>query len=136
MQCIGLTLKSVIFLFRLFSTMELGGIISTGHYYILSSPRAGAVTVSQCLTLGWVTLTETAVTRKSRKIDPKVPNRPPSRGLQTGHRRNPGSYSKKWTFGPKTENFGQKKMLHFLPLTMFRPRPGNVVQRKKYPFPK
>ena len=29
-----------------------------------------------------------------------------------------------------------KKMSHFLPLTMFRPRPGNVVQRKKYRFTK
>ena len=73
---------------------------------------------------------------KSLKMDPKVPNRPPSRGLQTGHWRNPGSYSKKRTFGPKSENFGPKKKTHFLPLTMFRPRPGNVVQRKKYRFTK
>ena len=51
------------------------------------------------------------------------------------HWRNPGSYSKKRTFGPKSENFGPKKT-HFLILTMFRPRPGNVVQRKKYRFTK
>ena len=51
---------------------------------------------------------------KSRKIDPKVPNRPSSRGLQTGHCRNPGSYSKKRIFGPKSENFGQKKESTFV----------------------
>ena len=73
---------------------------------------------------------------KSLKIDPKVPNQRYRRGLQTGHWRNPGSYSKKRIFGPKSENFGQKKRIHFLPLTMFRPRPGNVVQRKKYRFTK
>ena len=39
---------------------------------------------------------------KSLKMDPKVPNRPPSRGLQTGHWRNPGSYGKKRIFGPKS----------------------------------
>ena len=47
-------------------------------------------------------------------MDPKVPNRSYRRGLQTGHWRNPGSYSKKRTFGPKSENFGQKKRIHFL----------------------
>ena len=46
---------------------------------------------------------------KSWKIDPKVANRPSCRGLQTGHWRNPGSYSKKRIFGPKSENFGPKK---------------------------
>ena len=72
---------------------------------------------------------------KSLKIDPKVPNRPPSRGLQTGHWRNPGSYSKKTDFRAKIRKFWPKKN-HFLTLTMFRPRPGNVVQRKKYRFTK
>ena len=38
---------------------------------------------------------------KSLKIDPKVPNRPSRKGLQTGHWQNPGSYSKKRIFGPK-----------------------------------
>ena len=38
---------------------------------------------------------------KRQKIDPKVPNRPPRKGLQTGHWQNPGSYSKKRIFGPK-----------------------------------
>ena len=36
---------------------------------------------------------------KRQKIDPKVPNRPPRKGLQTGHWQNPGSYSKKRIFG-------------------------------------
>ena len=39
---------------------------------------------------------------KSLKIDPKVPNQRYRRGLQTGHWRNPGSYSKKRIFGPKS----------------------------------
>ena len=39
---------------------------------------------------------------KSLKIDPKVPNRRYRRGLQTGHWRNPGSYSKKRIFGQKS----------------------------------
>ena len=38
---------------------------------------------------------------KRQKIDPKVPNRPPRKGLQTGHWQNPGSYSKKRIFAPK-----------------------------------
>ena len=38
---------------------------------------------------------------KSLKIDPKVPNRPSRKRLQTGHWQNPGSYSKKRIFGPK-----------------------------------
>ncbi len=73
---------------------------------------------------------------KSLKINLKVPNRSYRRGLQTGHWRNPGSYSKKRIFGQKCENFDPKKREHFLILTMFRPRPGNVVQRKKYRFTK
>ena len=73
---------------------------------------------------------------KSLKMDPKVPNRSYRRGLQTGYWRNPGSSSKKRTFGLKSENFGQKKRIHFFTLTMFRPWPGNVVQRKKYRFTK
>ena len=69
--------------------------------------RARAVTVSQSVSLfaaseghphGNSRNSET----KSRKIDPKVPNRPPSRGLQTGHWQNPGSYSKKRIFGQKS----------------------------------
>ena len=36
---------------------------------------------------------------KSLKINPKVPNRSYRRGLQTGHWRNSGSYSKKSSFG-------------------------------------
>ena len=39
---------------------------------------------------------------KRQKIDPKVPNRPPRKGLQTGHWQNSGSYSKKRIFGPKS----------------------------------
>ena len=38
-------------------------------------------------------------------MDPKVPKFSPSRGLQTGHWRNPGSYSKERTFGPKLSLF-------------------------------
>ena len=39
---------------------------------------------------------------KSLKIDPKEPNRRYRQGLQTGHWRNPGSYSKKRIFGQKS----------------------------------
>ena len=39
--------------------------------------------------------------------------------------------------GPISKNgFLAQKKEHFLILTMFRPRPGGVVKRKKYPFPK
>merc|ERR1712243_459849 len=41
-------------------------------------------------------------TERPLKIDPKVPNRRYRRGLQTGHRRNPGCNSKKRIFGPKS----------------------------------
>ena len=53
-----------------------------------------------------------------------------------GHRPKLGSYGKNWIFGPKTEILGPKKEAHFCTLTMFWPRPGKVVQRKEYPFPK
>merc|ERR1711983_467432 len=43
------------------------------------------------------------------KIDPKVPNRRYLRGLQTGHRRNPGSYSKKRIFGSKSGPVARKR---------------------------
>ena len=56
---------------------------------------------------------------KSRKMDLKVPNRP----LREGYKR-------------AFDEILPKKMSHFLILTMFRPRPGNVVQRKKYRFTK
>ena len=46
---------------------------------------------------------------KSLKIDPKVPNRRYRRGLQTGHWRNPGSYSKKRIFGPKSGPVARKR---------------------------
>ena len=39
---------------------------------------------------------------KSLKINPKVPNRRYCQGLQTGHWRNPGYYSKKRIFEPKS----------------------------------
>ena len=53
-----------------------------------------------------------------------------------GHQQKLGSYGKNRIFGPKTKILGQKKGSHFLPLTMFWPRPEKVVQRKKLPFPK
>ena len=40
---------------------------------------------------------------KSQKIDPKVPNEPSLRGLQTGLWQNLGSYGKKRIFRPRTE---------------------------------
>ena len=48
----------------------------------------------------WAILVRNSET-KTLKIDPKVPNRPSRKGLQTGHWQNPGSYSKKRIFGPK-----------------------------------
>jgi len=51
-----------------------------------------------------------------------------------GHQRKLGSYGKNRIFWPKTEILGPKKGVHFLPLTMFWPRPEKVVQRKKGPF--
>ena len=39
-------------------------------------------------------------------------------------------------FSGRNPDFWAKKNIHFLILTMFRPRPGKVVKRKKYPFPK
>ena len=50
-----------------------------------------------------------------------------------GHQRKLGSYGKNRIFWPKTEILGPKKGVHFLPLTMFWPRPEKVVQRKKLP---
>ena len=44
-----------------------------------------------------------------------------------------GSYSKKRIFGQKSKIFGPKKSVHFMIDTMFKPRPGKVVQRKRYP---
>ena len=35
----------------------------------------------------------------------------------------------------QNQDFGPKKNVHFLILTMFWPRPEKVVQRKKLPFP-
>ena len=43
--------------------------------------------------------------------------------------------AQKLIFRPIAENSGPKNF-HFLILTMFWPLPGNVVQRKKNPFPK
>ena len=79
---------------------------------------------ARALTVGWgKTFCHNSET-KSRKINPKVPNRPPSLELQTGHWRN---------FRAKIRKFWPKKP-HLLRLTMFRPRPDNVVQKKKVPF--
>ena len=36
----------------------------------------------------------------------------------------------------KNQRFWAPQKTHFLILTMFLPRPGKVVQRKKYPVPK
>ena len=52
---------------------------------------------------------------KSQKIDPKVRNPPSRRGLQTGHWRSPGSYSKKRIFGPKPKVLGPKNTSQFNP---------------------
>ena len=75
---------------------------------------------------------------KSRKLLllPEAPKRPDRRGLKTVHWRKSRSHIKKRIFGPKTVNFGPKKGTHFLTLSIFRPRPGKVVKRKKLPFPK
>ena len=68
---------------------------------------------------------------KSRTI--KVQNRPSCRGLQTGHRRNPGSYSRQY-FGAHIVIFGPKKSLldsnHVLATT------GKCCAKKKVPFSK
>ena len=50
---------------------------------------------------------------ESRKIDPKVGNERPLRGLQMGHWPKLGSYGKNWIFGPKTEISGPKKRTFF-----------------------
>merc|ERR1711923_103972 len=73
---------------------------------------------------------------ESRKIVSKVGNQPSCRGLKMGHQRKLGSYGKNRIFGPKTKILSPKKGTHFLPLTMFWPRPKKVVQRKKGPLPK
>ena len=52
---------------------------------------------------------------KSQKIDPKVRNPPSRRGLQTGHWRSPGSYSKKRIFGPKPKVLGPQNTSQFNP---------------------
>ena len=69
---------------------------------------------------------------KSRKINPKEPNRQSCRGLQTGHRRNLGSYSKKTYFQAEIRIFGptSRRKLY--------PSHGRVVvvQTKKCPSPR
>ena len=47
---------------------------------------------------------------KSLKIDPKVPNRRYRQGLQKSHWQNPGSYSKKQIFGPKSGPVAGKRL--------------------------
>ena len=106
---------------------------------ILSSPRAErarAVTVSQCPHSGVgqdfllrrrVTLTETAVTRK-QKVEKWIRRCQIDR-LREGYKRAideiRGPIAKNGLSG-KNPKILPKKMSHFLTLTMFRPRPGNV----------
>ena len=78
-----------------------------------------------------VTLTETAVTRK-RKVE-KSTRRCQIDCLREGYKR---AIDEKTDFRAKIRKFCQKKRIHFLRITMFRPQPGNVVQRKKYRFTK
>ena len=47
-----------------------------------------------------------------------------------------GPIAKNGLSGKNAKILAQKKKTHFLRLTMFRPRPGNVVQRKMYRFTK
>ena len=114
--------------------------------WILSRPRAErarALTVSQCphsevgqdfLLRRRITPTETAVNRK-QKVEKWIRRCQIDR-LREGYKRAideiRGPIAKNGFSG---QNFGPKKN-HFLTLTMFRPRPGNVVQRKKYRFTK
>ena len=85
-----------------------------------------------------VTLTKTAVTRK-RKVEKWIQRCQIDR-LREGYKRAideiRGPIAKNGLSGKNAKILGKKKMLHFLTLTMFRPRPGNVVQRKKYRFTK
>ena len=69
--------------------------------------------------------TKTGVTQKRAIWTGPTPKRSQRRGLQTPRWQNSGS-----------QIFGPKKKTHFWILIMFRPRPGGVVKRKKYPFPK
>ena len=61
--------------------------------------------------------------------------------LSEGYKRAVGPLTKigvvwqKLDFGPQTKILGPKKN-KFLMETMFWPRPGKIVQRKKLPFPK
>ena len=68
------------------------------------------------------------------KIDPKVPNWRYCQELQTGHRQNPGSYSKKRIFGPKSENFGQKKKNSLLTPNHVPATTGQCCPKEKVPF--
>ena len=60
-------------------------------------------------------------------------NRANAEGYKRPVDKNRGPISKN---GLKSGIFGPKKNVHFWILTMFRPRPGGLVKRKKYPFPK
>ena len=113
----------------------------TNRKYNLSSPRAErarAVTVSQCphsevgqdfLLRRRVTLTETAVTRK-RKVEKSIRRCQIDRNVE-GYKR---AIDENW--GPIAKNGFLGRNPEILPLVMFWPHPGNVVERKKLPFPK
>ena len=81
--------------------------------------------------------TKTAVTRKRSDRDGRVQRQNGANGegykRHVDKKRGPIS---KTDFRAEIRNFWPEKNDHFLILTMFRPRPGGVVKRKKYPFPK
>ena len=83
--------------------------------------------------VGRVSFRKTTITRK-RKVE-KSFRRSDMSHLSEGYRR---VVDKIWG---RMESYrirfsGPKKSVHFLMDIMFWPRPGKVVQRKKYPFPK
>ena len=106
----------------------------------LSSPRARAVTGRRCPNsgVGEDFLARPPVSRK-RKVEKSIQRLQMDR-LAKGYKRAiveiQCPIAKKRIFGPKSEFLGPIKKGHFLVETMFRPRLGKVVQRKKYPFPK
>ena len=70
---------------------------------------------------------------KSQKIDPRCQIDRLSKGYKRAIDEIRGPMEKNGFSGRKPKILS-KKSVHFLRLTMFRPRPGNVVQRKKVPF--
>ena len=82
--------------------------------------------------------TKTAVTleREVKKSIPRWEMNGHAKGYKWVIDQNWGRMAKIGFFGQKPRFWAQKKMLHFLMETMFWPRPGKVVRRKKVLLPK